>query len=151
MTCADLPLASHLLTASDLKTSSYLRRLLSDVFLMGLIIHTFAQFTVRQFEATSPRSYLGYKECCVELGIAPADADLPWGRLLQLNGLNDLNDWTKRHDLPRVSGLIVNQSGERQFWPGGDYFASNGRPDMDGHWWENQAFLAIHFDWNLFL
>jgi hypothetical protein len=66
-----------------------------------------------------PRSYLGYKECCVELGIAPADADLPWGRLLQLNGLNDLNDWTKRHDLPRVSGLIVNQSGERQFWPGG--------------------------------
>jgi len=98
-----------------------------------------------------PETYLGYKDCCVALGVAPADADLPWGRLLQRHGLNDLNEWTMRHDLPRVTGLIVNQSGDRQFWPGGDYFASNGRPDMDGPWWEEQARLAAGLDWTPYL
>ena len=98
-----------------------------------------------------PSTYLGYKECCVALGVAPPDADLPWGRLLQPNGLNDLNGWTQRHSFPRITGLIVNQSGDRQYWPGGDYFASNGRPDMDGDWWEQQAREAATLDWRPFL
>jgi hypothetical protein len=83
--------------------------------------------------------------------LAPEDADVPWGRLLQPNGLNDLNDWTQRHNFPRITGLIVNQSGDRQYWPGGDYFASNGRPDMDGEWWEQQASEAAKIDWQPFL
>ncbi len=98
-----------------------------------------------------PRTYLGYKECCVALGVAPADAELPWGRLLQKCGLNDLNGWTQRHNLARVTGLIVNKSGDRQYWPGGDYFVSNKRPDMDGPWWEDQARQAAQFDWKPFL
>jgi hypothetical protein len=103
------------------------------------------------FEPGDPSTYLGYKECCVALGAAPAHADLPWGRLLQQQGLNDLNEWTKRHSLPRVTGLIVNQTGDRQYWPGGDYFASNGRPDMDGVWWEDQARQAAQMNWQPFL
>lgn len=98
-----------------------------------------------------PSTYLGYKDCCVALGVAPATADVPWGRLLQQHGLNDLNEWTVLHDLPRVTGLIVNQSGDRQYWPGGDYFQSNGRPDMDGPWWEDQAKLAAQLNWKPFL
>jgi len=104
-----------------------------------------------RFVPGDPSTYLGYKECCVALGAAPAHADLAWGRLLQRHGLNDLNEWTQRHSLPRVTGLIVNQSGDRQYWPGGDYFASNGRPDMDGTWWEDQARQAARKDWQPFL
>jgi len=103
------------------------------------------------FVPGDPETYLGYKECCVALGAAPAHADLPWGRLLQKHGLTDLNEWTMRHDLPRVSGLIVNQGGDRQFWPGGDYFASNGRQDMDGQWWKDQAQQAAKMNWQPFL
>ena len=73
------------------------------------------------------------------------------GPLLQQHGLNELNEWTIQSNLPRVTGLIVNQSGDRQYWPGGDYFASNGRPDMDGEWWEEQARLAAALDWNRIL
>lgn len=103
------------------------------------------------FQPGNPQTYLGYKECCVVLGAAPPEADLPWGRLLQRHGLNELNGWTQRHDFPRVTGLIVNQSGDRQYWPGGDYFTSNRRSDMDGEWWEQQAKQAAGFDWARFL
>ena len=103
------------------------------------------------FRPGDPRTYLGYKECCVALGVAPDEADLPWGRLLQQNGLNELNGWTQRNDFPRVTGLVVHQGGERQYWPGGDFFRSNHRPDMDGEWWEQQALQAATFDWESFL
>ena len=102
------------------------------------------------FVPGAPETYLGYKACCVILGAAPANADLPWGRLLQKYGLTDLNEWTKRHDLPRVTGLVVNQKGDRKYNPGGDYFASNGRPDMDGPWWDEQAKAATQFNWQPF-
>lgn len=103
------------------------------------------------FVPGDPSTHLGYKECCVALGVAPPDADLPWGRLLQPNGLNDRNGWTQRHSLLRITGLIGNQTGDRQDWPGGDYFAANGRPDMDGDWWEEQAREAAKTDWRPFL
>ncbi len=107
--------------------------------------------TTAGFVPGDPGTYLGYKECCVALGAAPAHADLPWGRLLQKHGLNDLNEWTQRHNLPRVTGLIVNQTGDRQYWPGGDFFESNGRRDMDGTWWEDQAKQAAQTNWQPFL
>ena len=103
------------------------------------------------FVPGDPSTYLGYKDCCVDLDVAPAHADLPWGRLLQQHGLNDLNEWTKRHNLPKITGLIVNQTGERQYWPGGDYFESNGRQDMDGAWWADQAQMAVKHDWQPYL
>lgn len=105
----------------------------------------------RGFKAGDPSTYLGYKDCCVALAVAPASGDIPWGRLLQKHGLSDLNEWTNRHNLPRVSGLVVNQTGDRQYWPGGDYFGSNGRPDMDGTWWEDQAKKAAQMDWRPYL
>src|SRR6266481_3602135 len=77
------------------------------------------------FSPGNPETYLGYKECCEMIGVVTPGMDVPWGRLLQQNGLTELNEWTQRHDLPRVSGLIVNQSGDRQYLPGGDYFKSN--------------------------
>jgi hypothetical protein len=104
-----------------------------------------------KFRPGDPKTYLGYKKCCVALGIAPADERLPWGRLLQRFGLSDINEWTIRHNFPRVTGLIVNQIGDRQYWPGGDYFASNRKTDMDGPWWKKQAELATRFDWKPYL
>lgn len=103
------------------------------------------------FVPGDPSTYLGYKECCVALGVVPPDADFPWGRLLQPHGLNDLNDWTKRHGFPRITGFIVNQAGVRQYCPGGDYFASNGRAADDWEWWEQQAREAAKLDWRPFL
>lgn len=98
-----------------------------------------------------PETYLGYRECCLELKLAGPDDDHPWGRLLQREGLTNLNEWTIRHDLPRVSGLIVNQSGDRQYLPGGDYFKSNGRAETDWEWWHAQAAAAAAMDWRAFL
>lgn len=103
------------------------------------------------FEPGNPQTYLGYQECCVALNVAPADEDVPWGRLLQMHGLTDLNDWTMRHDFPKITGLIVNQGGDRKYWPGGDYFKSNSRSDMDGVWWEEQARNSKEFDWTPYL
>ena len=101
----------------------------------------------KAFAIGQPETYLGYKECCEHLGVTPTDGDVPWGRLLQQNGLNDLNEWTIRHNFPRLSGLIVNQSGDRQYLPGGDYFKSNGKSEMDFAWWESQVKSAMVFDW----
>jgi len=62
--------------------------------------------------------------------------------------LDDLNAWTIRYDLPRVSGLILNQDGDRKYLPGGDYFSSNGRPNLDFIWWEGQVISALNLDWS---
>lgn len=116
--------------------------------LLKLIVNRLAD---PAFVPGDPSTYLGYKECCVALGVAPHDADVPWGRLLQPHGLIDLNAWTQRNNFPRITGLIVNQTGERQYWPGGDYFASNSRPDMDGAWRKQQAREAAKIKWQPFL
>ena len=85
------------------------------------------------------------------IGVVTPGMDVPWGRLLQQNGLTDLNEWTQRHDLPRVSGLIVIQSGDRQYLPGGDYFKSNGRNENDFVWWEQQANAGAKFNWKPYI
>src|SRR4051812_41520268 len=61
----------------------------------------------RRFLAGSPETYLGYKECCALLGLIWEDMNVPWGRYLQREGLTDLNEWTVRHKLPAIGGLIV--------------------------------------------
>lgn len=116
--------------------------------LLTLIV---TRLRAKGFAPGSPETYLGYRECCEQLGVATPDMDVPWGRLLQQHGLNDLNGWTQRHGFPRVTGLVVNQSGERQYFPGGDYFASNGRKDTDFSWWEGEAKAAAVFDWKPYL
>jgi hypothetical protein len=98
-----------------------------------------------------PQTYLGYKECCVDLGIASADAEIPWGRLLQQHGLTDLAEWTIRNGMPAISGLVVNQSGDRKYFPGGDFFNAFRRPDLDFVWWEGQARKAVATDWTPYL
>ena len=101
----------------------------------------------KTFAIGKPETYLGYKECCEYLGITPSDGGVTWGQLLQQNGLNELNEWTKHYNFPRVSGLIVNQSRDRQYLPGGDFFKSNGRNETDFDWWEDQVKSAAAFDW----
>jgi len=104
-----------------------------------------------QFRLGDPSTYIGYQDCCDQLGLITPDMDVPWGRLLQQNGLNDLNNWTMRHRLPAVSGLIVNISGDHAWYPGGDYFKSHRRPDPDFDWWKDEVAKAVKFKWNPYL
>ena len=101
----------------------------------------------QRFQLGDPSTYIGYRECCDRLGLIQPGMDVPWGRLLQLNGLNDLNGWTMLHGLPAVSGLIVNVSGDRAWYPGGDYFKSHRRPDPDFDWWKDEIAKAARFNW----
>ena len=123
-------------TRGDLSTSA-------QKLLELIVRHT----KTKAFIIGRPETYLGYKECCEHLGVMPPEGDVPWGRLLQQNGLNDLNEWTIRHNFPRVTGLIVNQSGDLKYLPGGDYFKSNGRNETDFDWWEDQIKSVAVFDW----
>lgn len=100
-----------------------------------------------KFQLGNPSTYIGYRDCCDHLGLINQGNE-PWGRLLQRNGLDELNDWTMRHRLPSVTGLIVNVSGERAWYPGGDYFKSHGRPDLDFDWWKEEVAKAKTFKWN---
>lgn len=116
--------------------------------LLRLLLRVFAS---PQFQLGDPRTYIGYRDCCDRLGLIKPGMEVPWGRLLQLNGLNDLNEWTKRHGLPAVSGLIVNVSGDRAWYPGGDYFKSHGHPDPDFDWWKHEVAKTVKFKWNPYL
>jgi hypothetical protein len=104
-----------------------------------------------QFQLGDPSTYIGYRDCCDHLGLIKLGMEVPWGRLLQANGLNDLNEWTMRRSLPAVSGLIVNVSGDRAWYPGGDYFRSHGRPDPDFDWWKDEVAKAVKFNWKPYL
>lgn len=61
------------------------------------------------------------------------------GPLLRPTELNKLNHWTQRQHFFRIADVIMNQADDRQCCPGGDHLSFNGRPDMDGDWWEKQA------------
>jgi hypothetical protein len=105
----------------------------------------------QHFRLHDPTTYVGYQKCCEQLGLITPGMDVPWGRLLQLNGLNHLNEWTIRFGLPAVTGLIVNVSGDRAWYPGGDYFKSHGRADPDFDWWKDQIAKAAKFNWQPYL
>lgn len=107
--------------------------------------------TSPHFKLGDPSTYIGYRECCERLGLIKPGMDVPWGRLLQANGLDDLNEWTLRHELPAVSGLIVNVSGDRAWYPGGDYFKSHRRPDPDFDWWKTEEAKAVAENWSAHL
>ena len=104
-----------------------------------------------KFQLDNPSTYIGYRDCCDRLGLIKSGMDVPWGRLLQQNGLNELNDWTMYKRLPAVSGLIVNVSGDRAWYPSGDYFKSHGRPDPDFDWWKGEIAKATTLNWNSFV
>ena len=106
------------------------------------------------FRVAQPETYLGYKECCEHLKLIPdEESDMPWGRLLARNGMAALNEWAMRHNIPAVTGVIVNrhEESDRYCQPGGDYFKSNGHPDPDFDWWERQVKMSVAFDWQPFL
>lgn len=130
-----------------LKTAYNIRTDLSQEAKKLILIITEA-IKSRRFQPGHPETFLGYKECCDRLGLTTPEMDVHWGRLLQQHGLDDLNAWTIRYELPRVSGLIVNQEGERKYLPGGDYFSSNGRPNFDFIWWDGQVSRSLKFDWS---
>ncbi|HYE32476.1 MAG TPA: hypothetical protein VEH27_13685 [Methylomirabilota bacterium] len=99
------------------------------------------------FKTGAPETYIGYQECCDRLGLQNPQNE-HWGRFLQRHGLNDLNGWTKVHGFPKITGIIVNQRGDRAFRPGPDYFKSNGQKDGEWQWWENEVAQAAKFDWS---
>ena len=90
-----------------------------------------------------PDTYLGYKEAHELMGIS---LDAPrWDASLKNHGLVDLAQWTTRNNVPKITGLIVNQ---KSLKPGQGFFRLFGKSEDDEEWWHDQARESILFDWS---
>ena len=128
------------------KSNSIIRDDLSEQgrSLLRLLLEVLAGPT---FNLGDPLTYIGYRDCCDRLGLIKPGMDIPWGRMLQLNGLNNLNESIMRHWLPAVCGFIVYVSGDRVWYRGGDYFRSHGCQNPDFDWWKSEVAKAVAVIW----
>ncbi len=94
-----------------------------------------------------PEKMIGYKEVHEKLGLSQRSTD--WGESLKRQGLDNLAQWTKAHDLPAITGIIVNKTkgSENEHSPGKGYFGLFDRENLDWPWWSEQIESAKNFDW----
>ncbi len=111
--------------------------------LLTVIHQKIAEGAIRYEE---PETYIGYKQAHELLGIEMAGRD--WGASLEKQGLADLAYWTRDKSVPKVTGLIVNQT---KLKPGSGYFKvfRGGKEDL--RWWREQARESIAFDWSPYI
>jgi len=95
-----------------------------------------------------PQTYVGYKEVHTALGLVQMGGT--WGRSLQYQGLHALAEWTARHGLPAITGIVVDRS---THMPGDGFFALFNRANDDDKWswWKDQVRLAQEYDWSPYL
>lgn len=101
-----------------------------------------------RFEAENPESFISYGEALQKLRIEPRGHA---GRQLQREGLNELNEWTKKHPgLPKITGLIVNKKEKR---PNERFAREHGYEGSNWvQWWLRETSKAIRFaDWDKIL
>jgi hypothetical protein len=115
-----------------------------------------------RFDVEHPENFLGYGET---LGLLNLPADAPHGQTdgqtLQLNGLNDLARWIRKHPkrLPRITGLIVSKQQYDELdgthrmphVPGKGYFVEYGRNVEDWTWWLAESRKSLDFNWSPYL
>jgi hypothetical protein len=93
-----------------------------------------------------PSTFIGYKQMHDVLGLEMVAH--AYGRSLQLQGLNDLAEWTIENDLPAITGLIIDWG---TLMPGPGYFKAFGRPEDDFRWWQNEIKKSMEFDWSPYI
>jgi len=94
-----------------------------------------------------PETFPSYGEVLEKMNLpesSPVGGTL--GQTLQLNGLDELGPWTKRHPakLPAITGIIVDKQTST---PGPGFFKLYGKSDGDYHWWLGEVAKCIEFDW----
>ena len=94
---------------------------------------------------SDPSTFIGYKELHDELGLELLGRK--YGESLQVQGLNDLAEWTKQNSLPSVTGMIISRS---TLLPGDGYF-NFFRGEEDFSWWQSEIQKSIELDWTPYL
>jgi predicted HNH restriction endonuclease len=93
-----------------------------------------------------PRTFFGYKTFHDSLGLS--QQGLTYGTSLQNQGLSSLANWTYEHDLPAITGIIIDLDNLR---PGQGYFDLFGKSNEDFHWWLDEVAKAKDWDWAPYL
>src|SRR5205807_1581652 len=94
----------------------------------------------------SPDTFLGYQQVHENLRLPYLGPT--FGESLKRQGLADLAEWTKQHDHPAVTGLIVDQE---KLMPGDGYFELFDKDVPDFHWWQNEMRRSVDYDWTPYL
>lgn len=94
----------------------------------------------------NPKSYIGYGEAHTLMGIKKIGPT--WGVSLMKQGLTELAQWTVDRNVPKVTGLIVDQ---KTFRPGKGYFKLFRIKKEKLVWWHMQARDSIAFDWSSYI
>ena len=89
-----------------------------------------------------PRTFSSYKALHDRLGLPMQGTT--YGRSLQLQGLDDLADWTHRYQMPGITGLIIDLV---KLTPGAGYYKLFGKREDDWEWWYGEIAKAKAFDW----
>jgi phospholipase D-like protein len=94
--------------------------------------------------ASDPDTFPNYMELARALGIAQR----PWsglGPAVRRNGLDDLDEWTRRFGFPAITGLIV-YSGSRPR-PGQPFFDLHGHARDAEVWWPREMRRVAAYPW----
>lgn len=92
-----------------------------------------------------PERMIGYKDAHEQLGLSQIRAD--WAESLKAQGLDNLAEWTKAHEKPAITGIIVNQGTHS---PGRGYYSLFGRTNDDFTWWRAQIIASKEHDWSAY-
>lgn len=93
-----------------------------------------------------PRTFFGYKTFHDSLGLSQTGGT--YGISLQNQGLNGLAAWTYRHNLPAITGIIIDLDNLK---PGKGYFDLFGKSTEDFHWWLGEVAKAKQWNWAPYL
>jgi hypothetical protein len=95
-----------------------------------------------------PQTYPTYRQIASDLGFR--NINMPIGQFLQPKGLTELAQWTRDHNHPAITGLIVLQD---RLEPGQGFFElfkKAGAPDQYA-WWEEEIRKSQKYDWTTHL
>lgn len=132
------------LTRSEIKFDSPPRLSSKGLKLLGLIHDGFRAKTILP---NRPDTYPSYTFLLKKLGLPTKPRP---GKMLQNNGLDELDFWSLDLDLPPITGIIIEEGTKR---PSGGFYASHRVPprsDKD-EWWKQQMLRVIDHDWSQYL
>lgn len=100
-----------------------------------------------RIDAELPDTFPTYKGISARLGLPPI-AGPGLGPQLRRNGLDDLDEWTRRFGFPAITGLIVRQV---QRTPGEEFFRAHHHSADDLTWWRSEVRAVAEFPWRRLL
>lgn len=93
-----------------------------------------------------PETYLAYKTVHDALNLTYLGPT--WGESLKKQGLAALADWTYEHNLPGITGIIINAN---SYEPGKGYFTLFGKAETDYSWWAEEVKKSKEYDWSPYI